>query len=111
VANPKQGSAVRSYLWQSFWLMFCSAVSFTTFRKLCQNHFAGWCFALLCHSQPSGNCAKTILLSQTSMFWFSLSNFNLQNHVLSTFGAALATVLLEEVYQVWSQFLIYKSLA
>jgi hypothetical protein len=56
-------------------------------------------------------CSKTILLSQTSMFWFSLSNFNLHDHILSTAGAALATVLLEEVYQVWSQFLICKSLA
>jgi hypothetical protein len=59
-------------------------------------------------------CAKTILLSQTSsVYWFSLSNFNLQDHILSTAGAALARVCCwKKSYQVfWSQFLICKSLA
>jgi hypothetical protein len=44
--------------------------------------------------------AKTISLSQTSMFYFSSPNFNIQGHVLSITGDALRNHLINHITHV-----------
>ncbi len=78
LANQKQGAAVGSYLLHS---------SLAGVRLCC---------AFYQPQQTVQKCwAKTILLSQTGMFWLFFIQFYLQGHMLSTAGDALRHIWLK----------------